>query len=90
MAKSKKKDVLHVALLVDESGSMAHMKNGVVAGVNEFVADLKADRSKQTEVRVSLSMFDLHGVEPPVRVMFGDVPLKEVGPLWSNSTSRGA
>ena len=41
--KSPAKPKLHVGLLIDESGSMAPLHGSVIAGVNEFVSELKAD-----------------------------------------------
>lgn len=88
---SGKRETLHVALLVDESGSMAHLHAGVVAGVNEFINDLKADPSETTRVRASLAMFDQHGGEPPVRVRFSDLALRKVRLIApSDYAPRGA
>jgi len=88
--KGAKRDTLHVALLIDESGSMAPMHGAVIAGVNEFINDLKADPSETTRVLASLAMFDLKGGEPPVRVRFSDLPLEEVRPVGpSEYTPRG-
>ncbi len=75
------KDTLHVALLIDESGSMQGMEPAVIAGVNEFINDLKADPSETTRVLASLAMFDQRGGEPPVRVRFSELPLHEVRPI---------
>jgi hypothetical protein len=52
-AKKKTKaerETLHVALLVDESGSMGHMHGAVIAGVNEFINDLKSDPSASIRI----------------------------------------
>ena len=74
-------DTLCVALLVDESGSMASMQPAVVAGINEFISELKADADGSTRVLASLAMFDLSGGEPPVRVRFNGLPVAKVRPL---------
>lgn len=79
--KGKHRDTLHVALLIDESGSMGHLHGAVIAGVNEFINELKVDPSPTTRTLASLAMFDLHGGEPPVRVRFSDLPLHEVRPV---------
>ena len=80
MARRKRRDreVLHVGLLVDESGSMQPMAPAVIAGINEFIGDLKADPSETTAIRASLAMFDQRGGEPPVRVRFSDLPIERV------------
>ncbi len=88
--KSPKRDILHVALLIDESGSMAPMQGAVIAGVNEFIGDLKADSSETTRTLASLAMFDLSGGEVPVRIRFFDRPLKRVRPIGpSDYVPRG-
>ncbi|MFN8150311.1 MAG: vWA domain-containing protein [Solirubrobacterales bacterium] len=76
-----KRETLHVALLVDESGSMAPLHGAVIAGVNEFIAEMKVDPSPDTRTLVSLAMFDARGGEPPVRVRFSDLPLEKVKPI---------
>ena len=84
-------DTLRLALLIDESGSMGPMQPAVIAGVNEFINDLKADPSETTKVLASLAMFDLHGGEAPVRVRFSQLPLERVRPIGpSEYTPRGA
>ena len=69
---------VHVALLVDESGSMAPLHGAVIAGVNEFIGELKADPSPTERTLASLAMFDARGGEPPVRVRFSDLPIEKV------------
>lgn len=76
-----RKDTLRVALLIDESGSMSGMEPAVIAGVNEFINDLKADPSETTRVLASLAMFDQRGGVPPVRVSFAEVPIAKVRPI---------
>lgn len=89
--KRSKRETLRVALLVDESGSMSHLHGGVIAGVNEFISDLKADPSERTRILASLAMFDLSGGEPPVRVHFSDLPLRQVRPIGPSAYApRGA
>lgn len=75
------RETLHVALLVDESGSMAPLHGAVIAGVNEFITELKADPSPRTRTLASLAMFDARGGEPPVRARFTDLPLAKVRPI---------
>lgn len=75
------RETLHVALLVDESGSMAPLHGAVIAGVNEFISEMKAGPSPDTRTLVSLAMFDARGGEPPVRVRFSDLPLEKVRPI---------
>ena len=82
--KSPSKPKLHVGLLIDESGSMAPLHGSVIAGVNEFISELKADepdRNKDVRVRASLAFFDLRGEANPVRVRFSGLKLSQVRPL---------
>lgn len=89
--KGKHRDTLHVALLIDESGSMGPLHGAVIAGVNEFINELKVDPSPTTRTLASLAMFDLHGGEPPVRARFSDLPLSKVRPVGPSEYSpRGA
>ncbi len=42
-------EALHVGLLADESGSMAHLQNDVIEGFNTFIDELRADENPTTE-----------------------------------------
>lgn len=92
MAKSRKSEskstakALHLGVLIDESGSMAHNQAAVIGGFNELIGSLSAKES-ETRVRASLAMFDLHGDSKPVRVKFADIPLEEVRPLTDSDYS---
>ena len=77
---AKSRETVHVGLLVDETGSMGGMEPAVVGGINEFVESLRADRA-DANVRVTLSMFDLHANDPVVRPKYEAIPLEEVAPL---------
>ena len=58
MPKNKKKptpDVLHVAFVLDRSGSMGHLARAVVSGVDEFVSELRRDEG---DTLFSLTAFD--------------------------------
>lgn len=83
-------DILHVGLLLDESGSMGPMHDAVVGGTNEFVAKLAAD-ANGTRVLTTLGRFDLHGNDPVVRIKFEDIPVAEVATLGADDYApRGA
>jgi hypothetical protein len=56
------------------------MEPAVVGGINQFVDELRADDA-EADVRVTLSMFDLHGNDPVVRPKYKAIPLAEVAPL---------
>jgi uncharacterized protein YegL len=74
------KETVHLGLLIDETGSMTGNEPAVIGGLNEFIESLRADEA-DAEVRVTMSMFDLHGNDPVVRARFKRIPLEEVTPL---------
>ena len=76
----RSREAVHVGLLIDETGSMGGMEPAVVGGINGFVESLRADGA-DANVRVTLSMFDLHGNDPVVRPKYKAIPLEEVAPL---------
>jgi uncharacterized protein YegL len=79
---SKTKTVLHVGLLLDESGSMTGMEPAVIGGVNEFVEKLRAEEA-ETRVSATLGCFDRHAHDPVVRYAYAGIPLEEVDVLGS-------
>ena len=87
---SKPNNILHVGLLLDESGSMMGMESAVIGGVNEFVEKLRADEA-ETNVVATLGSFDRHGHDPVVRYAYAAIPLDEVDVLAQDSyRPRGA
>jgi uncharacterized protein YegL len=71
------KNALHVAFVLDRSGSMAHLADAVVSGVDEFVSELRRD---QGETFFSLTAFDTSFDHVHVAVPLADVPsLAETG-----------
>jgi uncharacterized protein YegL len=76
----RNRETVHVGLLIDETGSMGGMEPAVIGGINEFVESLRADRA-DANVRVTLSMFDLHANDPVVRPRYKAIPLEEVAAL---------
>ncbi|MGH2992786.1 MAG: vWA domain-containing protein [Solirubrobacterales bacterium] len=73
-------ETVHLGLLIDETGSMTGNEPAVIGGLNEFIESLRADEA-EANVRVTMSMFDLHGNDPVVRAKFKGIPLEEVTPL---------
>ena len=71
--------VLHVAFVLDESGSMQVVEEAVVAGYNEYLGEL---RDQGGETRFSLTTFDTHFKH----VCIGE-PLDTVAQLDHRSTS---
>ncbi len=67
------RDALHVAFVLDESGSMQRLASSVVSGFDEFVGELRADPG---DTRFSLTLFDTR--RRPVCVA---IPVAEVTSL---------
>lgn len=68
---------LHVAFVLDRSGSMSHLRDAVVSGVDEFVSELRRD---QGETLFSLTAFDTRVEHLHVAVPLADVSsLRETG-----------
>lgn len=67
---------VHLTFLLDETGSMSGNEEGVVTGVNEFLATFK--KEKEADVRVWLSLFDAHPGEPRTRVKIDGKKVGEV------------
>lgn len=74
----------HIAVVLDESGSMGGSRQAVIDGYNEFLLGLRKELTKKEakDVLVSLSLFDAYGVEPTCRRVLDSAPLdkaKELG-----------
>ena len=70
-------DALHVAFVLDRSGSMSHLAEAVVSGVDEFVSELRRDSG---DARFSLTAFDTRFEHIHFGVRLADVPsLRETG-----------
>jgi len=65
------RSALHVAFVLDQSGSMAHLAEAVVAGFDEFVQELRADDG---ETLFSLTTFDTRFEHVHVAVPLRDIP----------------
>jgi len=68
-----KRDALHVAFVLDKSGSMQHLAHAVVAGFDEFLDELRKDGG---DTLFTLTMFDTEFHHVHVAA-----PLAEVPPL---------
>lgn len=81
------KGVVHLAILVDESGSMQYRQEAVVTGVNEFIHSFRESKGKVT---ATLSFFDEHPGEPRVRLKYVDKPIAKIKDLTvEDYTPRG-
>jgi uncharacterized protein YegL len=62
---------LHVAFVLDRSGSMGHLAEAVVSGVDEFVSELRRDEG---DTLFSLTAFDTRFEHVHVAVPLADIP----------------
>jgi len=68
---------LHVAFVLDRSGSMSHLTDAVISGVDEFVSELRRDPG---DTRFSLTAFDTRVEHVHIAVPLAEVPsLAETG-----------
>lgn len=90
LAQQAKKGTTHLALLLDESGSMNGNQEAVVTSVNEFLVTFSEAETKRSKIKVWLGKFDYHPGEPRVRIPIDGVRVKDVKHLGPNSyTPRG-
>jgi uncharacterized protein YegL len=75
------RDALHVAFVLDESGSMSHLADAVIAGFDEFLGELRADGGERL---VTLTLFDTE-----FRHVHVAAPLLDVPPLSSTGYRPG-
>lgn len=73
-----KAKTIHLAILLDESGSMSGNEKSVIDGTNEFVGDLAGEKNAE-KARITVGAFDSNA--PMVRYLATDVGLKEFKPL---------
>jgi uncharacterized protein YegL len=72
--KTPRHDALHVAFVLDASGSMSHLRHAVVTGFDEFVDEL---RSEPGDTLFSLTTFDTRFDHVQVAMPLADVPSLE-------------
>lgn len=69
-------------IIIDESGSMHHLREVTMSGVNEVLGTIRSTQESATDGQkhfVTLVTFDLRGDEPPVRTLIDNQPIAEVG-----------
>jgi len=74
-----KENLTEIVAIIDRSGSMGHMTNDVIGGMNQFIKD---QRSVEGEANFSLILFD-----NVINHVHERIPLKDV-PLLDNNTYR--
>jgi uncharacterized protein YegL len=82
---SKTVAVTHIAVLLDESGSMESIRGDVIGGFNRFIDDQRKDGN---DAKVTLVKFDS---QDPHNVVLTGVPIGDVSTLTpENFTPRGS
>lgn len=90
LAQKAKKGTTHLALLLDESGSMNGNQEAVITSVNEFLVTFGEAETKRSKIKVWLGMFDWHPGEPRLRIKVDGVRVKDVKQLGPSAyTPRG-
>ena len=69
--------MIHVGLLLDESGSMQPLRDDVIGGVNEYIRRLKEENASDPTT-LSVYKFDRSGTDPILRDVFVRVPIEDV------------
>lgn len=68
-----------VNVILDRSGSMKPTRDDTIAGYNEYLSGLRAD--KETEYNISLTQFDAPINVPELTITYIDRPLKDIADL---------
>jgi len=63
-----KKGTIHVAILLDESGSMAHNRRAVIDGTNEFIGSLQGEKNSE-RTKLTLATFDAAAGRERTRIL---------------------
>jgi hypothetical protein len=71
-----------LVILLDRTGSMAPLKRETQTAFDHFIATQRqATAELGDDVRVSLAQFDAYSGQPPVEIVYRDLPLTDVPPL---------
>lgn len=68
-------------IIVDESGSMSHLRNVTLSGINETIDTIREAQKKFADTQIhtlSLVTFDSNGNRPPVRAVIYNEPIARV------------
>lgn len=76
-----KPNFTHIVALLDRSGSMAHIKNDVIGGFNNFI-----EEQKQVPGEATLTLVQFSNT---TEIVFNDVPLLNVAPLTPETYKIG-
>ena len=73
-----KAKTIHMAVLLDESGSMGGNREAVIEGTNEFVNSLRGEKNSK-KARITLATFDDSANRPLCRILRDAVKLDDFG-----------
>ncbi len=72
---------IHNLIIVDESGSMSHLRKATLSGINETISTIRSAQEEfvaTQEHTLTLVTFDSGSSRPDVRTMIDDKPISEV------------
>jgi hypothetical protein len=83
------RQTIHVAVILDESGSMESCRQQTIDGFNEYLKGLKKDQD--SDYIMTLTKFDAHAGDPTCRVVFANSPIWQCPDLTTATfTPRGS
>lgn len=72
---------IHNLIIVDESGSMSHLRKATLSGINETISTIRSAQEEFAATQdhtLTLVTFDSGSSRPDVRTMIDDKPISEV------------
>ena len=82
MEKNNVKQKIYNLIIVDESGSMSHLRNATLSGINETIGTIKEAQRKFADTQehyLTLVTFDSRGSDNTVRTLIDAQPIEQVG-----------
>ena len=80
--KANGKAHIYNLIIVDESGSMSHLKEATLSGINETINTIKGAQKEHADTQehtLTLVTFDTANFRPPVRGIIVNEPIDKVG-----------
>lgn len=68
-------------IIVDESGSMSHLREATLSGINEIIGTIRSAQEEYASTQkhtLTLVTFNTKADKPDVRTMIGNMPISEV------------
>ena len=86
---TKDKARIYNLIIVDESGSMSHLREATLSGINETIGTIKSAQKEFAETQehtLTLVTFDSDSNRPDVRTMIDNLSITEVKDLRTIKT----